>query len=50
VKFFVIFAIFTALDAFAYGVTRYPERTSSWAYKVPGGGFIALLRYGRTRQ
>jgi hypothetical protein len=41
------FFVFCALDTLAYDAASYPERTRSFGYKLPGGGFVALARFGR---
>lgn len=44
---FLLFCAFIVVDCVAYGKAKYPHRTLSWIYKLPGGGFAALRTYGR---
>ena len=40
--------LFIALDLVAYSSASWPER-NNWKYKIPGGGFIALWKFGRDK-
>lgn len=45
-----IWCVFLLLDVGAYLYAKYPERTRSRLYAmIPGGGFVALLKFGRQR-
>lgn len=45
----ILWAVFMIADVFAYVETKYTERASDWRYKLPGGGFVALYKFGRDR-
>lgn len=42
----ILFFWFCLVDMAAYFVTKFPERTSRWYYKLPGGGIAAWLKFG----
>ena len=44
--FAIVYGFFAILDVCAYVLARFPER-DRWGYKLPGGGFVALWRYGQ---
>lgn len=33
-------------DLLAFMAADIPKRPSHWVYKIPGGGFCALIRFG----
>lgn len=37
---------FCCLDLKAYCAAKYPERSTKWYYKLPGGGIAALIKFG----
>lgn len=39
--------VFGMADFIAYGLAAYPERTRCVVCKLPGGGFVALWKFGR---
>lgn len=45
----VFWVLFLAWDVWAYCTAKRPERTSSFVYTLPGGGFAALWKYGPGR-
>lgn len=38
---------FALIDTLVYAKASYPERTSSWLYKLPGGGLVAYFKFGK---
>lgn len=45
--FIFCYALLLCWDCIAYGMARYPERAGSVFYKLPLGGIIALIKFGR---
>jgi hypothetical protein len=45
----LLWIIFMVADLIAYHNAKYPQRANSWIYKLPGGGFVALYKFGRDR-
>lgn len=45
----IVVIIFVALDTVFYCFSNLDGRTSSGWYKFPGGGFIAFLKFGKTK-
>lgn len=43
----IAFIAFGVADCYAYDLARYPERSYNVLYKLPGGGFAALIKFGR---
>ncbi len=39
--------LFLIGDCICYCIAKYPERTESFMYKLPIGGYVALRRFGR---
>jgi hypothetical protein len=45
----IAWVVFCIADVVAYCFAAYPERARTFWYKLPGGGFVALYKFGRER-
>ena len=47
--FVILYIVLLGVDVFAYSVVAKDHRTSSNFYKLPGGGLVALYKYGEDK-
>lgn len=46
----ILYIVLLGVDIFAYSTVAKDHRTSSNFYKLPGGGLVALYKYGENKE